>query len=157
MAPTDIPTAIPPVNVDERPFDPRNYTGRGVEGGVAYGVVGGTGIVDPDLVPAGAEDVVYAAATDDARFEPAVLVSQPEPKYPPVLEEARLSGLVVLHFVVDTTGWVEGASIRVIESTHEAFEASARESVAGAVFRPARLGARAVRQLAEQPIRFLAM
>ncbi len=157
VAPTDIPTTIPPVNLDERPFDPRNYTGRGVEGGVAYGVVGGTGAVDPDLVPAGVEEVVYAAATEDARFEPAVLISQPEPKYPPVLEEARLSGVVVLRFVVDTTGRVEGASIRVIESTHEAFEASARESVAGAVFRPAHLGARAVRQLAEQPIRFVAL
>ena len=157
VAPTDIPTMIPPVNLDERPFDPRNYTGRGVEGGVAYGVVGGTGVVDPDAVPVGVEDVVYAAATEDARFEPAVLVSQPEPKYPPVLEEARLSGVVVLRFVVDTSGRVEWATIRVIESTHEAFEASARESVAGALFRPARLGPRAVRQLAEEPIRFVSM
>ncbi|HEY6947273.1 MAG TPA: TonB family protein [Gemmatimonadales bacterium] len=63
----------------------------------------------------------------------------------------------MLRFVVDTGGRVEWATIRVIESTHEAFEASARESVAGAVFRPARLGASAVRQLAEEPIRFVSM
>jgi TonB family protein len=157
VAPTDIPTTIPPVNFDERPFDPRNYTGRGVEGGVAYGVVGGTGVVDPDAVPVGVEDVVYAAATEDARFEAAALISQPDPKYPAVLEEAGISGAVVLRFVVDTSGRVEWASIRVIESTREEFVAPARESVAGAVFRPARLGVRTVRQLAEEPIRFVAM
>jgi TonB family protein len=84
-----------------------------------------------------------------------VLISQPEPKYPLVLREVGVSGRVRLRFVVDTTGRVELASIRVIESTHEDFEAPARESVAGAAFHPARMGAHAVRQLAEQPIRFI--
>jgi protein TonB len=33
-APVEIPTEIPPVNLNER-FDPRDYTGEGVEGGIA--------------------------------------------------------------------------------------------------------------------------
>ena len=154
VAPGDIPTTIPPIDLGERPFDPRNYTGRGVEGGVANGVIGGTGKVDPRELPADGE-VIYTAAFEDAQFHPAVLISQPEPKYPLILQEIGVSGRVRLRFVVDTTGRVELASIRVIESTHEDFEAPARESVAGAVFHPARMGADTVRQLAEQPIRFM--
>jgi protein TonB len=153
VAPTDLPTTIPPIDLKARPLDPRDYSGRGVEGGAARGVVGGTGKVDPDL-PAG--DVVYTATTEDASFEPAVLISQPTPRYPPVLQQIGLSGRVVLQFIVDTTGRVELASIHVMESTNQGFEVPARESVAAAVFHPARLGPRPVRQLAQQGVRFLA-
>jgi TonB family protein len=153
VAPKDIPTTIPPIDLKARALDPRDYTGRGVEGGVAHGVVGGTGKVDPESP---AEEVIYLATTDDARFEPAVLISQPIPKYPPVLREIGLSGRVVLQFVVDTTGRVDSASIRVMESTNDGFEAPARESVAAAVFHPARLGPQPVRQRARQPVRFIA-
>jgi TonB family protein len=153
VAPTDIPAGIPPIDLKARPLDPRDFTGRGVEGGVAYGVVGGTGKVDPEPPAA---DVVYLATTQDARFEPAVLISQPVPMYPPLLREIGLSGRVLLQFVVDTTGRVEPASIRVIESTNDGFEAPARESVAAAVYRPAHLGPQPVRQRSQQPIRFIA-
>jgi hypothetical protein len=51
---------------------------------------------------------------------------------------------------------VESASIQVIESTNDGFEVPARESVASAVFHPARLGLQPVRQLAEQRVRFIA-
>jgi protein TonB len=153
VAPQDIPATIPPIDLKAKPLDPRDYSGRGVEGGVARGVVGGTGKVDPEL-PAG--DVVYAATTEDASFEPAVLISQPTPRYPPVLQQVGLSGRVVLQFIVDTTGRVESASINVIKSTNQEFESPARESVAAAIFHPARLGPKPVRQLAQQGVRFIA-
>jgi TonB family protein len=156
VAPGDIPSTIPVINPNERPFDPRNYSGRGVEGGVAYGVVGGTGKVDPDAIPSGG-DAIYTATIDDARFEPAVLISIPQPKYPPVLRDAGISGYVVIRFIVDTIGRVEQPSIKVILSTHDGFIEAARESVTAAVFHPARWGQRPVRQLAEQPIRFTAL
>ena len=150
VAPQDIPNTIPPVDLKARPLDPRDFSGRGVEGGVARGVVGGK--VDPEST---AEDVVYTATTELASFEPAVLISQPAPRYPPVLQQIGLSGRVVLQFIVDTTGRVESASIHIMESTNEGFESPARESVAAAVFHPARLGLRPVRQLAQQGVRFI--
>jgi TonB family protein len=156
MAPGSLPTSIPAVDLVQRPFDPRDFTGRGVEGGVAYGVVGGTGEVDPDLAATDG-DVVYAATLEDVQFEPARLISEPLPKYPPVLQQAGISGLVKVKFIVDTTGRVEPPSIRILESSHEGFEQSARETVAQAVFHPARLNRRPVRQWAQQPIRFIAM
>src|SRR3989475_11576008 len=36
VAPTDIPTNIPPINLQEH-FDPKDYSGSGVEGGVEIG------------------------------------------------------------------------------------------------------------------------
>ncbi len=158
IAPGDIPTTIPPVDLGQPALDPRNFSGKGEEGGLGWGVAGGTGPVDPALIPPGlpAGEVVYAATLDDARFEPARLVSQPIPRYPRTLELVAISGRVVLQFIIDTAGTVEIRSIRVLESTHEAFVESARESVSRAVFRPARIGAYAVRQLTRQPISFIA-
>lgn len=150
VPPKDIPTTIPPIDLAAKALDPHDFTGRGVEGGVARGVVGGIAKVDRSA------DEIYTVATTEAGFAPAALISEPEPRYPPVLQEIGLSGRVVLRFVVDTTGHVELASIQVLESTHEGFEPPAREAVAAAVFHPARLGPRAVRQLTEQGVRFIA-
>ena len=149
-APADIPTVIPPVDLTQRPLDPRDFTGRGVEGGIAAGVVGGTGNVDA----ADGLDAIYEASTSDSRFEQAVMVSQPVPRYPAPLQAAGIEGRVALEFVIDTAGRVEPASLRVLESTHPAFETAAREALARASFRPARLGPRPVRQLTRQAIRF---
>jgi TonB family protein len=147
----DIPTVIPPVDLTQRPLDPRDFTGRGVEGGLANGVVGGTGKVD---VPEDF-DAIYEATTSDARFDQAVLVSQPTPRYPQVLETARLEGRVAFEFVIDTVGRVQPSSIRILESTHEAFSAAARTAVTAAIFEPARLSGHPVRQLTRQAIRFV--
>ena len=54
VAPTDIPKDIPPIDLDEKPFDPKDFTGKGVEGGIAAGIVGGTGPVTRRSVPGGA-------------------------------------------------------------------------------------------------------
>jgi periplasmic protein TonB len=154
VAPTEIPTVIPPVDLSQRPLDPRDFTGRGVEGGVAEGVVGGTGRVDG--WPAGGElNAIYEATTNDERFEPAIVVLQPAPRYPALLEALGIEGQVIVEFVIDTTGRVQPPSIRIIESTHTDFEVAARAAVAGAMFRPARLSAHPVRQLTRQSVRFV--
>ena len=66
-----------------------------------------------------------------------------------------VEGWVRLEFVIDTTGRVEAASIRILRSSHDAFETEARAALAGAVFRPARFSGRPVRQLTRQSIRFV--
>ena len=146
---SEIPTVIPPVNLDQRPLDPRDFSGIGVEGGVADGVVGGTRVVTEP-------DAIYEATTILEGFAPAVLLAQPAPKYPAVLHSAGLSGTVMVEFVIDTTGRVEPVSIRVVESTHRGFDGSARAAVLGASFQPARLGPHSVRQLTRQRVRFVA-
>jgi periplasmic protein TonB len=148
-APSEIPTVIPPVDLDQRPLDPRDFSGIGVEGGVADGVVGGTGVV-------ARPDAIYEATTVLEGFAPAVLLAQPAPKYPAVLHSAGLSGTVMVEFVVDTIGKVEPVSIRLVESTHRGFDDAARAAVLGATFQPAHLGPHSVRQLTRQRVRFVA-
>jgi protein TonB len=151
----DIPDAIPPIDLTQRALDPRDFTGRGVEGGLGTGVVGGTGRVDgwsAGPVPG----AIYEATMDDERFAPASVVSQPSPRYPAPLQALGLEGRVVVEFVIDTTGRVEPGSVRSLESTHPAFEKAAKEAMTSSLFRPARLKGHPVRQLTRQAVRFVA-
>jgi TonB family protein len=150
---TDIPDVIPPIDLKERPLDPRDFTGRGMEGGLASGVAGATATVD--VFETGG-DAIYEATLIDERFAPAVLISEPAPTYPPQLQELGITGRALMEFVIDTTGHVEPASIRKLESTHQAFDEAARATITAAVFRPAHLSSRPVRQLTRQSIRFVA-
>ena len=142
VAPTDIPKDIPPIDLNEKPFDPRDFTGKGVEGGVGTGAVGGTGPVSGD--------VFLEAQVDD----PVVPISIPTPRYPPVLQSAGITGSVDLQYVVDTTGHTEPNSFKVMKSTHPAFVEPAKEALRKGVFKPAKFKGVPVRQLVQQRISF---
>jgi TonB family protein len=135
VAPTEIPTNIPPINLQEK-FDPKDYSGSGVEGGVANG-----------MVPTGD---VYAV--DLVEEKPSVLSGQLV--YPPLLEQAGIGGQVTIQAIVDTTGRVEANSVRTIQSSNPAFEQAARTYVLKALWRPARVHGRAVRVLVSIPLVF---
>jgi len=141
MPPTEIPKEIPPVNLNER-FNAADFSGKGVEGGIAAGVAGGTGPVTGEAF--------LAEQVDD----PVAIVHIPDPRYPPVLQQAGISGSVEVQYVVDTLGHAEPASWRVTRSTNKQFEAPAREAVMKGVFKPARIKGRAVRQLVQQKLSF---
>ena len=104
----------------------------------------------PAPLPSGADPVPGAQEVD----EPAAAIRQPAPRYPAALRVAQVEGRVLLEFVIDTTGRVESGSLRVIESTHHGFEASARETLERSLFRPARLAGRPVRQRTLQAVAF---
>jgi periplasmic protein TonB len=142
VAPTDIPKDIPPIDLNEKPFDPKDFTGKGVEGGISTGVVGGTGPVTGE--------VFLEAQLDD----PVQPISIPTPRYPPVLQSAGIAGAVDLQYVVDTTGHAEPNSFKVLKTTHPAFAEPAKEAIAKGVFKPAKFKGQAVRQLVQQRISF---
>jgi protein TonB len=142
VAPTDIPKDIPPIDLNEKPFDPKDFTGKGVEGGIAAGIVGGTGPVSGE--------VFLEAQLDD----PVQPISIPQPRYPPVLQSAGIAGAVDLQYVVDTTGHAEPNSFKVMKTTHPAFVEPAKEAIAKGVFKPAKFKGQAVRQLVQQRISF---
>jgi protein TonB len=141
-APVDIPTEIPPINLEER-FDPRDYSGVGVEGGVFSGVEGGTGPVDLTQV--------FAEAVVDEVPE---RISCPLPEYPRMMQQANIEGQVLLQFVVETDGHVSPRSIESLNSSHKAFEGPARDMIAKCLFRPGRVRASPVRVLVQMPIIF---
>ena len=133
--PTQIPTEIPPVDLQQR-FDPKDYSGSGIEGGRANGIV-----------VSGSE--VYAEALVEERPE---LLSAPPPIYPQLLRQAGIQGRVILHAIVDTTGRVEPASVRIIKSPSPAFDQPTKDWVLKALFRPARLHGRGVRVFINLPV-----
>ncbi len=137
VAPEVIPTNIPPVNLQEH-FDPKDYSGSGVEGGLASG-----------LVPTGNEVFMEAIVEE----KPAVL-SGPPPSYPELLKQAGIQGRVLVQAIVDTLGRAEAGSIKVLQSPNPGFDQSAKNYVQKALFRPARVHGRAVRVLIQIPIEF---
>lgn len=135
--PVIIPTNIPPVSLQEH-FDPKDFSGLGVEGGRADGV-------EPP------PDQVYVeSAVDEA---PRLLVATP-PEYPTLLRDAGITGRVLLQAVIDTTGRVDPASVKVVQSPNPGFEDSSRRWILKALFRPARIRGRAVRVLVNMPLDF---
>jgi len=135
--PTILPAAIPPVNLQEH-FDPKDFSGVGVEGGVATGVEPST-------------DQVYSVGQVD---QPPALLSAPplDRDYPVLLQQAGISGRVVIEAIIDTTGRADSASIRVIQTVHPGFTAPAKRWMARALFRPARNNGRPVRVLVTQAL-----
>lgn len=142
--PSQIPTEIPPVNLNEK-FDARNFSGKGVEGGIAKGVIGGTGPV---------EVVQGETFTQDQVDDQVQYVGGADPVFPPALRAAGIAGRVALEFVVGTDGRVEGSSIKVMSSTNKAFEEPAVTAIRRARFKPAMMRGTAVRQLVHQAISF---
>ena len=140
--PIDIPTDIPPVDFSEQ-FDPRDFSGIGVEGGVFDGVKGATGSVD-------ASRLFRAAAVD----EPPERLSGPPLLYPLLLRRAGISGFVLIEFVINTSGRVEPSSIKIVRSSHTAFEGPARDAIRESLFRPGRVFGTTVRVLVQQQIDF---
>src|SRR5216110_1216508 len=130
VAPDVIPTNIPPVNLQEH-FDPKDYSGTGVEGGVSTG-----------MVPTGNEVFMEAIVEE----KPAVL-SGPTLQYPELLRQAQIQGRVLVQAIIDTLGRAEPPSIKVLQSPNPGFDQSAKSYVAKALFRPARVHGRAVRVL----------
>src|SRR2546422_4176345 len=89
-----IPTDMPPVDLQQR-FDPKDYSGSGVEGGLSG-------------------NEVYAEALVEER--PALL-SAPAPVYPALLKQARIQGRVILPAVIDTLVRAGAAGVRLLQST----------------------------------------
>jgi periplasmic protein TonB len=134
---TDIPKNIPPVNLQEH-FDPKDFSGTGVEGGLSTGVT-----------PTG--DQIFSMDVVQDKPE---LLSGPPPVYPELLRQAGIQGVVLVQAVVDTTGRVEPNSVKIIQSANPGFDAPAKQQILKSLFRPGRSYGRAVRVLVQLPINF---
>jgi len=106
----------------------------------------------PPTVAPGTEDSVFSILDVDT----AVVRSQNSaaPAYPLKLLEARVMGFVNAQYVVDTTGFADTSSFRVLKSTNPEFVAAVREALPYMRFRPAKIGPIKVRQLVEQQFSF---
>ena len=142
-APIKVPDVLPDIDLSKKVTDEADFSGKGVAGGVAKGVVGGT-----------------APVTDQPYFEfqvekqAAGVPGGPGPTYPEMLRSANIEGEVLAQFVVDTTGRYEPGSFKVIKSSHDLFTTAVRNALPKMKFYPAEIGGRKVKQLVQQPFTF---
>lgn len=143
-APIDIPDKIPDVDLSKAVTNEEDFSGKGVAGGVAKGVVGGT--------PQPNNDQPYF----EFQVEKPVLPREgnPTPKFPEILRSANVTGEVVAQFVVDTTGHAQMNTFKALSSSHELFTAAVRNVLPSMRFYPAETGGRKVKQLVQQAFKF---
>jgi protein TonB len=82
------------------------------------------------------------------------VLTQGRPRYPEALRSAGVDGRVLVQFSVDTTGRVDPASVKILESTHDLFSRAVRDALGSFRFRPAEVGGRRVAALAQMPFEF---
>lgn len=143
-APMSIPDVIPEIDLSKALTNEDDFSGKGVAGGIAAGVVGGTGPVNPDQTYFDFQVEKPAAS----------MPGSAGPRYPDILRSGGVEGTVLATFEVDTTGRVVIASFRVIKSDHAMFEQAVRSALPNMRYLPAEVGGRKVKQLVQQPFTF---
>ncbi len=141
------------------PAPPGHADGMGKDIAV-LGFDGGTAAAPPPrvlgLMPAGPNepilDSVFSVLAVDS--EVVRVDGSAAPAYPTDLLANGVEGSVEAEFVVDTTGWVDPQSVRILRSTHQEFSSAVRLALMGMQFRPAWRSAHRVRQLVAQRFTF---
>ncbi len=82
------------------------------------------------------------------------LPGTPAPKYPDGLRSANIEGVVLAQFVVDTTGFADTTSFKVLKSNHDLFTQAVRAVLPGIRFSPAEVDGRKVKQMLQMLFSF---
>ena len=143
-APIKVPDVLPDIDLSKKVTDEADFSGKGVAGGVAKGVVGGTGPVNTD-------QPFYEFQVDKPVQQ---VPGSGNLRYPEMLKSANVEGEVLAQFVVDTTGRYESGSFKAIKSSHDLFTAAVKNALPNMRFYPAEAGGRKVKQLVQQPFTF---
>jgi protein TonB len=144
-APIKIPDVLPDIDLSKHVTNEEDFSGKGVAGGIAKGVVGGT----PQKID---DNQTYFEFQVEKQVSP--YPGNPAPRYPDMLRSANVEGEVLAQFVVDTTGRAEMGSFKVLKSTHDLFTNAVKASLPNMKFYPAEVGGHKVKQLVQMPFQF---
>lgn len=86
------------------------------------------------------------------RYHPPVILSKPQPVYPPAARAAGTTGTVVLRVMLTAAGRVR--VLAVLHGLGPLLDRAAKTAAAGIRFRPARRGARMLDAVVEVRVRF---
>jgi len=142
-APVEIPIKIPDIDLSKKVTDEADFSGKGVKGGIAKGVEGGT-----------------AHPTDQPYFEFQVekpvqqIPGSGTPRYPDPLRSSGVEGEVQAQFVVNEDGKAETSTFKVLKATNELFAAAVRTALPQMRFYAAEVGGHKVKQLVQQSFQF---
>jgi periplasmic protein TonB len=151
MAPKVIPKDIKQINEDEAPPSAGAGVTGGVPGGVAGGALGGVlgGILGgipsaapPPPPPPKKETKITGPVTVGGRVQAAKLIKNPQPLYPQIARQARISGTVELAAIIGEDGHIQ--ELKVV-SGHPLLRQSAIDAVRQWVYQPTTLNEQAVK------------
>src|SRR5438094_396094 len=143
-APIKIPDVLPDIDLSKKVTNEEDFSGKGVAGGIAKGVVGGT--------PQPVSDQPYFEFQVEKQV--AAMPGNPAPRYPDMLRSANVEGEVLAQFVVDTRGRAEMNTFKVLKPSHDLFTNAVKSALANMKFYPAEVGGRKVKQLVQMPFVF---
>ena len=144
-APIKIPDVLPDIDLSKKVTNEEDFSGKGVAGGIAKGVVGGT--------PQAANDnQTYFEFQVEKQVSP--YPGNPAPRYPDMLRSANVEGEVLAQFVVDTTGRADMSQFKVLKSSHDQFTNAVKNALTRMKFYPAEVGGKKVKQLVQMPFQF---
>ena len=144
-APIKIPDVLPNIDLSKKVTDAADFTGKGVAGGIAKGVVGGT----PTPVN---DNQTYFEFQVEKQVSP--YPGNSAPRYPDMLRSANVEGEVLAQFVVDTSGRADMGSFKVLKSTHDLFTNAVKSALPNMKFYAAEVGGKHVKQLVQMPFQF---
>ena len=106
----------------------------------------------PAMPPSAGRDSVFSVLEVDTAV--VRTANSAAPAYPLSMLEKNITGVVSAQYVVDTTGFADSSSFKVIAATNQAFVDAVRAALPYMRFTPAKIGASRVRQLVEQQFTF---
>ena len=144
-APIKIPDVLPDIDLSKKVTNEEDFTGKGVAGGIAKGVVGGT-------APPINDNQTYFEFQVEKQVQP--MSGNAPPRYPDMLRSANVEGEVLAQFVVDTTGRADMKEFKILKSTHDLFTNAVKVALPNMKFYPAEVGGKKVKQLVQMPFQF---
>ena len=149
--PVNIPTSIPTIDLSKALTNANDFSGKGVAGGSANGVKGGTGKEGDTGTEAGGHSGPYMEFQVEKVVEK---IGGDAPEYPQSLRDAGVEGQVLAQFVVGANGRYESGSLKIMDSSNPAFTAAVKDALPRMRFSAAQIGGKKVAQLVQMPFQF---
>jgi protein TonB len=148
----NVPTTLPTIDLSKALTNENDFSGKGVAGGSANGVKGGTGKEGDFGKSAGVED--HGPYMEFQVEKPVQKIGGEAPEYPQSLKDAGIEGQVLAQFVVNESGRYEPGTLKILQSSNSAFAAAVKDALPRMKFSAAQIGGRKVQQLVQMPFLF---
>jgi periplasmic protein TonB len=152
--PVNIPTNLPTIDLSKAITNENDFSGKGVKGGSANGVEGGTGKEGDTGKSAGIKEEDHGPYMEFQVEKPVAKIGGEAPEYPPSLRDSGIEGQVLAQFVVNESGRYEPGSLKILNSTNDAFTAAVKDALPRMRFSAAQIGGKKVQQLVQMPFQF---
>jgi protein TonB len=151
----NVPTNLPAIDLSKAITNENDFSGKGVAGGSANGVKGGTGKEGDTGKEAGVKKEEEHGPYMEFQVEKAVQkIGGEAPEYPSSLKDQGVEGQVLAQFVVNESGRYESGTLKILQSSNPAFTAAVKDALPRMKFSAAQIGGKKVQQLVQMPFQF---